>query len=243
MFIHMGQTLVSSNAQAETSFPLPLLMQLPLLKSQTLYTDTTVLLTAYQLHPNNQSVNKFTAYYGCPSSLSRVLRSLGHDSAPMGNRIRTFHGNAVPSVKDFWDVSTQHHSPSKRQRLTTQWRGVQTNWILCYTAVKTQNSLSGHKIPQVPILGHTSSIHVLMNYLFDSYQNTPPHIKDGFGLRMPFPRLCVRSSPILTQMTALVSKHCHLDVSGCNWSHCLWATQIRQRMCGCGCVCVCVCVT
>lgn len=109
----------------------------------------------------NQTVNKFTAYYGCPSSLS----SLGHDSAPMGNRIRALHGKAVPSEKDFWDISTQHYPPSKRRCLTTQWRSVQTNWILCYTAVKIQNSLSGHTIPLVPILGHISSIHVLINYL------------------------------------------------------------------------------
>ena len=27
----------------------------------------------------------------------------------MGNRIRTFHGNAVPSEKNFWDLSTLEH--------------------------------------------------------------------------------------------------------------------------------------
>jgi len=128
--------------------------------------------------------------------------------------------------------------------LTTQWRSVKTNWILCCTVVKTQNSLTGHKIPPVPILGHTNSIHVLIKYFFDSYQNAPPHIKDGFGLCMPFPRLCVRSSPIITQMAALDSKHYHLEVRWCNWINCFWATQIGG-VGGWGwwwILCVCVCV-
>lgn len=41
--------------------------------------------------------------------MSRVPRSLGHDTAPMCNRIRTFLGNAVPSGKNFWDISTLEH--------------------------------------------------------------------------------------------------------------------------------------
>ena len=41
----------------------------------------------------------------------KSIPAVGHDSAPMGNRIRTFHENAMPSESSIGDLSTlEHHS-------------------------------------------------------------------------------------------------------------------------------------
>jgi hypothetical protein len=132
----------------------------------------------------------------------------------MSNRIRTFHGNAVPSETNLWDLSTLEHDSTTLLRNV----GVRQPSDVAFKRIESSATpllklVSGQKTPPVPILRHMSPIHVLINYFFDNYQNAPVHIiGDGFGICMPFPRKYVRSYRVITQMADLCSKQCHLEV-------------------------------
>jgi hypothetical protein len=114
----------------------------------------------------NQTVNKFTVYYGCPSSLSWVVRSLEHDFAPMSNRIRTFHGNAVASEYNFWDLSTLEYDSTSLLRNV----GVRQPSDVGSKRIESSTTtllklVSGNKTPPVSTLRYMSQIQALTTSL------------------------------------------------------------------------------
>jgi hypothetical protein len=82
----------------------------------------------------------------------------------MSNRIRTYHGKAVASEYNFWDLSTLEHDSTSLQRNV----GVRQPSYVGSKRIKSSATpllklVSGHKTPPLSILRHMSPIQALLN--------------------------------------------------------------------------------